>query len=104
MKPVKLAARPVPAYCAMVFGLVVAFASTTVHAASLINLDQASRQVLIEEAGKTQEITVAPNQRIENICNSRCVIGVAGSSEAYEAAASDEIAIEFGELYFQSGE
>lgn len=76
------------------------FAPSIAGAASIINLDDQERQIVVEVNGETKEITLAPKQKLNDVCTQDCVISVAGSSDAVEVAANDDLAIEVGEIYY----
>ena len=92
--------------CACGLGVAVGtfYPASIVNAASITNLDAVQHTITIVTGEKTTSVTIEPNQKLDGLCLTSCVVGLSEGDEQYEVAANDQITIESGELHFQSDE
>ncbi len=78
--------------------MVAIVSAASADAASVINRDQHTYTMRIAEGDQEREITLAPNQQLEDICSSSCTVLLGDDPEPYEIAFADELAIQDGQL------
>lgn len=76
-------------------------AASTVHAVTMSNADAGSHKLTIVEGGASRTVEIAPNERLEKLCSSRCEVTLEGDPDPYELESADLIQIEDGQLYFE---
>ena len=75
--------------------------SSLLTAAEITNYDEKEQTVFITQNGKQQEITLASQQTVKEICNDGCSIKLLNGDE-YNIAANDLIAIEGSMIFIDS--
>lgn len=85
-----------------ILGSAMTFTATAGFAASITNLDQQPRTVLVTSGGAAKDLTLAPQQKIDNFCVAPCVIALKGNEDEFEIAEQDNIVIEEGVFYLDA--
>ncbi|MFA9476509.1 MAG: hypothetical protein ACERJ2_18400 [Filomicrobium sp.] len=69
--------------------------------AIIVNLDQKTHKVSVEENNTKREFLLQPNQELTGVCSSDCWIQLEGETETHAIMAADLITIEEGQLFLQ---
>lgn len=79
----------------------VVFAAGSANAVTMTNMDSRPHKLTIVEGDATKTVEIAPNERLENLCASRCEVSLEGDPDPYELESADIVQIEDGQLYFE---
>lgn len=81
-----------------------AFVSTSAFAASITNLDNIDRTIVIVEGEEKKDLTLKPNETVDDFCVAPCEIGMPGDDGTFEIAEKEQIVIEDGQFFLEQGD
>jgi len=78
-------------------------AGTVVKAATLVNRQAKSVTITVIEGARKTDHTVAPAEKLTNVCQSGCLMRLNSNQEdEFEIDAGDALSIENGNIYFDT--
>lgn len=87
----------------LTFGILLAFALLAEPAVALtiLNSDAAAHNLKVTAGSETKQVTVAPNQQLENVCSGACLIELE-NGEQYQLNGGESVSIDGNALFVDS--